>query len=301
MREQLEDSELLTQDFLNKIKLLHILSKKAAVNSGPSQSGEHISQKKGRSLEFNDFRNYVHGDDIRYIDWNIYGRLEKLFLKLFIEEVDLNVYAILDCSKSMELGNPQKLLYSKKIAACMCYIALSNYDRAGIVSVDARIKNYLPPVRGRNQIFECFRFLDNEKPGGKTNLGKALIEFGKRKLRPGLVIIISDFFSESDFFNGINLLLHKKNSVFLIQVMDEYEKKPDFKGDIKLVDIETEDIKEVSMTDSLIKTYIANLNSYCNNIENFCRKRGIGYLQTVTTIPFEEIILKYLRIGRLLV
>jgi len=293
----LQTTELLTPEFLQKLKLLQILSKK--VNWG-TQSGEHGSPQRGRSLEFADFRNYTLGDDIRYIDWNIYGRLEKLFLKLFVEDVELTVYLLIDSSASMSLGEPEKLHYARQIAASLSYIALSNFDRVAMASLDGAVRQYQPPVRGSSMVFHCFRFLESMKAAGMTNLGNALLDFGKRKARPGLVIILSDFLQEDDFFEGLSLLLFRKCNVFLIQVLDRAEKEPDYRGDLKLVDIETEEFREVSMSERLIEIYRRNFREHCEKIESFCTKRGIGYIETTTDIPFEDIILRYLRMGRLL-
>lgn len=290
-------TELLTPEFLQKLKLLQILSKKVTWGGGP---GEHGSPQKGRSLEFADFRNYSLGDDIRYIDWNIYGRLEKLFLKIFVEDVELTVYLLVDASASMSLGIPEKLHYARQIAASIGYIALSNFDRVALASLDIAVRQYQPPLRGSSSVFHCFRFLEGMKASGVTNLGSALIDFGKRKARPGLVIVISDFLQEPDFFEGLSLLLFKKCSLFLIQVLDRAEKEPDLRGDLKLVDVETDEFREVSMSERLMEIYRRNFSEHCAKIESFCTRRGIGFIQTTTEIPFEDIILRYLRMGRLL-
>jgi len=293
----LQTTELLTPEFLQKLKLLQILSKKVTWGT---HSGEHGSPQKGRSLEFADFRNYSLGDDIRYIDWNIYGRLEKLFLKLFVEDVELTIYILIDSSASMSLGKPEKFHYAKQIAASISYIALSNFDRVALASLDESVRQYQPPVRGSSLVFHCFKFLDSLKATGVTNLGRALVDFGKRKARPGLVIILSDFLQEQDFFEGLSLLLFKKCNLFLIQILDRVEKEPDYRGDLKLVDIETDEFREVSMSERLIEIYRRNFREHCGKIESFCSRRGIGYIETDTEIPFEDIILKYLRMGRLL-
>jgi uncharacterized protein (DUF58 family) len=292
-----EEKELLSPTFLQKLKLLQILSKK--VNWG-MQKGEHSSSLRGRSLEFADFRNYVRGDDIRYIDWNIYGRLEKLFLKLFVEDMELTIYLLIDTSTSMALGIPEKLFYSKRIAASLAFIGLSNFDRVAIGALDTTGKLYQPPLRGGNQIFQGFRFLNGLQSSGVTDLGRDLRNFGKKIKRPGLIVVISDFLQEQDFFEGLNFLLYQKNSLFLLQVVDRLEKEPELRGDVKLVDIETEDSREVSISEKLLKLYRLNFSTHCRKIEDFCMKRGIGYIQTTTEIPFEEIVLKYLRMGRLL-
>ncbi len=277
--------------------MLQVLSKK--VNWG-AQKGEHSSSQRGRSLEFNDFRNYTHGDDIRYIDWNIYGRLEKLFLKLFVEEVEITLYVLIDTSASMSLGDPQKLFYGKRVAASLAFIALSSFDRVGIGALDSTLKVYQAPVRGGNQVFQCFRFLNGLECSGTTDLGPSLMEFGKKLKRPGLIVIISDFLQERDFLEGLGFLIYGKNSLFLLQVIDRQEKDPQLKGDLKLVDLETGDHKEVSMSERLLQIYRRNFQDHCRKIEEFSSRRGIGFLQTTTDIPFEEIVLKYLRMGRLL-
>ncbi|MDQ7825541.1 MAG: DUF58 domain-containing protein [Candidatus Eremiobacteraeota bacterium] len=293
----MKETELLTPEFLKKLKLLQIMSKKVAWGT---QKGEHTSSQKGRSLEFSDFRNYVRGDDIRYIDWNIYGRLEKLFLKLFVEELDLIVYLLIDTSASMSLGGEEKLHYAKKIAACISFIALSHFDRVSIAAMDEGISLYQPPLRGTNQIFQCFRFLSGLRPRGKTSLGASLLSFGRKKLRPGLVVVLSDFLQEGEFFEGLSFLLYEKYSLFLIQVLDPLEKNPVIEGDLKLVDIETESAREVTVSERLLAAYRRNFQRHTEKIEQYCARHGAGFLQTTTDTPFEEIVLKYLRMGRLL-
>src|SRR4028119_1493171 len=149
-------SSLLEPDFLRKLEHLSIISKK--VFSGQLK-GERRSTRRGTSVEFADFRNYTLGDDLRYIDWNTFARLEKLFLKLFVEEEDLHVYTLLDGSQSMAYGSPSKFDYGKRIAAALGYIGISNFDRVGATVFAERMRDHLPPVRGKQQVFPFFQFL----------------------------------------------------------------------------------------------------------------------------------------------
>jgi uncharacterized protein (DUF58 family) len=286
-----------TPDFLQKLELLQILSKKVIRGS---VKGERTSAKKGRSVEFADYRNYSQGDEIRIIDWNVYGRLDKLFVKLFAEEEELNIYLLVDCSLSMDFGSPSKLDYAKKISASLAYISLANFDRVALGLINTGFSGYRLPLRGKNQVFRIFDYLEKLSPEGKTSISDSLRQFTQKKLRPGLVIIISDFLDPSDFIDSLKLVRYHKHDLFLVQVLDEEEINPSIGGDIRFVDVETGEKREVTVTSRLLEMYKENLNLHCDTIESFCRKSGAGYIVASTSIPFEDLVLRYFRSGRLL-
>lgn len=283
--------------FLKKLELLSILSKK--VFKGRIK-GERRSLRKGTSVEFADYRNYAMGDDFRYIDWNIYGRLDRLFLKLFEEEEDLFIYLLLDRSKSMDFGNPKKIDYAKRVTAALGYIGLAKMDRVAATSFSSGIKENFRPTRGRGEIFRLFDFLSRIEAEGETLMTAALKEYVLNERRAGLAVVISDFLSTDGYEDALKYLLSKRFDIFVLHLLSPEEQEPDFRGDLRLVDSETGEVREISLGEGTMRGYRNVLRSFCNGLKSYCRQRGITYVRAGTQVPFEELILKYLRTGGLI-
>lgn len=285
------EEPLLTPDFLRKIERLSLVAKRVF----PGQlRGERRSPKRGSSVEFADYRNYTTGDDFRRVDWNVYARLEKLFLKLFVEEEDLHVYILIDTSRSMEFGNPSKLLYAKRIAAALSYIALGNLDRVGLAALSDGNSATLRPKRGKQSAFAVFEWLKTVQPSGQTRLADSLRDFSLRTSRPGLAIVISDFF-DPDYQKGLSALISRKFELTVLQVLDQDEVEPPLVGDLMLVDSETNERREVTITQSLLKRYKQRLAQMCGGVEDYCGHFGCNYVRVTNQSPFEDLILSYLR------
>ena len=285
------EEALLTPDFLRKIERLSLVAKRVF----PGQlRGERRSTKRGSSVEFADYRNYTTGDDFRRVDWNVYARLEKLFLKLFVEEEDLHVYVLLDASRSMEFGNPSKLLYAKRIAAALSYIALGNLDRVGLAALSDTSAAVLSPKRGKQSAFGVFDWLTSVQPAGETQLAASMRDFSLRTSRPGLAIVISDFL-DPEYQKGISALVSRKFEVTVLQVLDQNEVEPPLVGDLMLVDSETDQRREVTITQSLLRRYKQRLAEHCGGIETYCGRYGCNYVRVTNQSPFEDLILSYLR------
>jgi uncharacterized protein (DUF58 family) len=282
---------LLEPDFLRKLEQLSIVSKRAF---SCQLKGEKRSTKRGTSIEFADYRDYSHGDDLRRIDWNTYARLDRLFLKLFMEEEDLHVYLLLDASRSMDFGSPKKLDYGRRVAAALGYVGLSNYDRVGAAIFGARLQGRLAPVRGRGQSFSLFDFLQKAEPEGETSFARSLKEYALKTRRPGVAVVISDFFN-SDYEEGLKSLLARRFQITLVHVMDDAELRPDLLGDLKLVDSETGEEREISVSPGLLREYQASVDRFCGGLHGFCSRYGMDYIRTTTSAPFEDLVLKYLR------
>jgi len=282
---------LLEPQFLNRLEQLSLVSRKVFAGQ---LKGEKRSTRRGTSVEFADYRDYSTGDDLRYIDWNTYARLDKLFLKLFVEEEDLHVYLLVDRSQSMAFGSPEKLEYARRVAAALGYIGLTNYDRVGVAFFADRLHATMFPVRGRGQVFSFFRFLEQARPQGVTSFDRSLREYALRTRRPGVAVVISDFF-DPDYEAGLKALLHRKFQVTLIHVFDRAELQPDFLGDLKLIDAETGAVREITVSPSLLREYQRTVDNFCAGLQRFCRRYGVDYIRTTTDAPFEDLILKYLR------
>lgn len=284
--------EFFDSAFLRKLELLSILSRK--VFAGKIR-GERKSSKRGASVEFADFREYVHGDDFRYIDWNAYARLENLFLKLFIEEEEVYVHILLDASKSMDYGQRNKFDYARRVAAAFAYIALANLDRVSVLAFGPGLTQSIPATRGKSQIFNIFRFLETVKPEGETSLNRAASEFVARTKRLGVVVLLSDFLAQDGYEEGLKLLNYSRFEPLLVQILSQEEVEPDLTGDLRLVDMEDEEYVDVSFTRQAHSLYRRRLAAFLAGLDGFCKTHRIAYFQTTTSVPFEDLILRYLR------
>lgn len=287
-------SELFDEEFLKKLEYLHMVSRRAF--SGQLRA-ERRTRKVGSGIEFADHRKYSMGDDFRYIDWNVYGRVDKLLLRLFEEEEDLHIYILVDASRSMLIGNPLKLHYAMRMAAALTYIGLANLDRVGIVPFASELGEHLPMARGKRRIFKVFDFLRDIEAGGQTRLDVAVDKFVHRYKRKGLAVVISDFYDPRGFEEGINGLRYNRFEPFVLQIYDQKEVHPNFQGDLTLVDCETGEAKEITVSKSLIEAYQREHEKFCDELSTFCSSKGIPYFRTHTQIPFDELILKIFRMG----
>jgi len=288
---------LFDDEFLKKLEYLSIMSKRLFAGQ---LKAERRTRKRGTGLEFADYRAYVAGDDFRHLDWKAYLRLNKLILKLFEEEEDLPIYFFVDCSQSMSYGNPSKLDYARKIAAALCYIGLANLDRVNLISFAGGITGELPPQRGKGKIFKIFKFLSEVVPAGETDAKEAFKTYCTEKRRRGLAVVISDFFDPHGFETALNILRHFRHDVFVIHVASHEEINPQLRGELVLVDSESQSSREITVTPSLLTAYRAEFMKYCESIENYCGRYQFGYVRTATDYPFDELVLKVFRQGRFL-
>ena len=291
LAERTTEEELLTPDFLRKIERLSLVAKR--VFPGRTR-GERRSTKRGASVEFADYRNYTPGDDFRRVDWNVYARLEKVFLKLFVEEEDLHVYILVDASRSMDFGSPKKFLYARRVAAALAYIALANLDRVGLAVLHGSTSANLTPKRGKQSAFGVFAWLKSVSSSGETQLADALRDFSLKTAQPGLAIVISDFF-DPDYQKGLSALLSRHFEVTAIHVLDQDEVEPPIVGDLLLVDSETDEKREITVTQTLLRKYQNRLTNFCGGIESVCSRCGCNYIRVTNRSTFEDLILSYLR------
>jgi uncharacterized protein (DUF58 family) len=246
-------------------------------------------------LEFSDYRRYQQGDDLRYVDWNIYRRLERLLLKVFTAEEEMNIYLLLDTSRSMAEGMPAKIDYAKKVAAALGYIGLKNLDRVGGASFSARLHAPLTLGRGRQQILSLFRFLTKLSCGDKTNLRAAIHAFTNLFPHPGFVVIVSDLFDPAGWRAALEELAAKRYQLLVIHIVDEQELHPKARGDVALVDVEGGHERKFFLDEDLVRRFQVELEGYFKEIEIVCANRQIDYLRTSTQVPFEEFVLQTLR------
>ncbi len=275
-----------------RLEQLEIVSRRIHASR---MKGERRSKRKGESAEFADYRNYVIGDDLRHIDWNIYARLDRLFLKLFLEEEELSVSVLLDLSGSMETGDPAKARYAKRVAAALAYIGLCNYNRVNLYLYNDSVFGRLAGLRGRRMVGQMMRFLEDAPVGGKSHMAMAAKQFALRHTTKGVCVLISDFFDKGGFEEALRYLVGRQMDIYALQVLSPQEVQPDLAGDLKLVDCEDDDVAEITVSKPLMDRYKANLQAYCESIRTYCSQRGVVYYLARSDSSFETLVLTYLR------
>ena len=287
-----KSAPLLDPQFLARLEQLELVSRKIFLGR---MKGERRSKKKGQSVEFADYRNYVIGDDLRHLDWNLYGRLDRLFIRLFMEEEDLHFYVLIDNSLSMDFGKPSKLHYAKQVAAALGFIGLVNMDRVVVEAFNDRLTQSLPAVRGRRSLWRLMDFLNKLDPAGPSDMKRALKSFSMKCSGKGIVVLISDLMDKGGYEEALRYLVARQLDIYVIQVLSHEEIEPDVVGDLKLVDVEDEDVAEITVSGPLLKRYKQNLAAYRAAIHEFCTRRGVSYLFTSNQVPFDRLVLSYLR------
>lgn len=288
---------LLEPGFLRKLDTMTLRSRRLFRGM---LRGERRSRSLGRGVEFADYRSYQSGDDYRYIDWNIYSRLDRLFIKLFSEEEDINVHLFVDTSRSMAWGDPSKLDYAARVAAALGYIGLRHSDRVGVVAFADRLSRIVPPHRGRGQVLRLFEALGELEGRGTSDLRTAMWEYVHKTHRRGLLVLISDLLFPNGFEEGLKLARYHRFDPFVIHVLSDDEIAPQAVGDLSLIDIETQAKVDVSIDGPSLEAYGKARDAYFAEIEQFCVRHQIDYLRTTTTVPFDDLVLRHLRVGGLI-
>jgi len=288
---------LFSSEFLAQLERLALLSRRTFRGR---VRGERRSPRRGHSVEFCDYRAYGVGDDLRYVDWNIYGRLDRLHVKLFVDEEDLCLHLLLDASASMDFGAPTKLEYGARLASALGFVGLVGMERVGVGVLRERVAEGWPPTRGRTQVVNLFEFLGRVEPAGGTSLNDGLGNYAMRAREPGLAVVVSDLMDPDGFETGVRALLERRFDVHLIHVLAPEEMDPELAGDLRLVDAETGEARELSVDGEAMRAYHERLRQFLERAETFSRTQEIGYHRVTTDTPVEEFVLAQIR-GRLLV
>lgn len=260
--------------------------------------GDRRSSKRGTSIEFADFRNYVPGDDLRRLDWNIYARLDKPFIKLFEDEEDLAVHVLLDGSGSMDWGegDENKFTYGRRLAGALGSIALSTGDALTFEQLAAGAgPSSFGPTRGSQNTLRYLAHLETLKPAGQTALNESLLHFSLAGRRPGLVFLVTDLLDPAGYQDGLNRLLSRGNQMVLLHILAPDELDPPLSGDLKLVDKEFAASQEVSLDPVILQAYNRQLTAWLEAIRAYCSSRDVSYVQISTAVPWDQFILSRLR------
>lgn len=274
------------------------------IRSG-SMKGERRSVKRGTSIEFADYRDYTPGDDLRKLDWNVYARTDKPYIKLLEDEEDLAVHLLLDISASMNFPNDDesesgdtehnKLLFAKRLVAGLAYISLSSGDRLMISGLNDRGLEQFGPSRGRAQTVGMLRYLHGLEANGQTSLNQRLRDYAIRERRAGLLVVVTDMFNPDGYTEGLNTLLGKGHEIAFIHLLSPDEVNPPLAGDLSLLDSETGTSQEVTVDATMRTVYQQRLTNWLDGIRDDCARKGVHYLMVETDIPFEKVILFEMR------
>lgn len=284
-------SQLLPPELLARLERLELVSRKVFRGR---MKGERKSRRKGQSVEFADFRSYVPGDDLRFVDWNLYARLDRLFLKLFLEEEDLHVYFVVDASPSMNFGEPTKFYFAKQIASALAFVGMCRGDRVKIEFLGAN--NAASPVlRGRSQLWRMLDFVDTVEPTQLFTLAESIKRFCLRNSGRGIVVLLSDLMDKHGYESALRMLVGQQMDIFVMHILSPAEMDPDLKGDLKLVDCEDDDEAEISVSTQLLKKYKATLAAFVDQARRFCSQRGVTYMLTRSDQGADMLVSQYLR------
>ncbi|MBI3454627.1 MAG: DUF58 domain-containing protein [Candidatus Rokubacteria bacterium] len=286
---------LFSNAFLLQLERLTFISKRSHVGQ---VKGERKSPRRGSSVEFADYRPYEIGDDLRYVDWNAFARLNRLYLKVFVDEEDLCVHLILDGSASMDFGgaaSPTKFQYGVRLAAALAFIGFTNLERVGVAVFRDRVSEGWLPTRGRNQFLPLAEFLASLVPAGPTRFNESLQQYALRAKDSGVAIVISDFLDPDGCESGLRALMERRFDVHVIHVLSREELHPSFGGDLELVDAETGEVREVSVDAETLRAYEGRLGTFLAGIESFCLAKELNYVRVSTDVALDDLLLRRLK------
>lgn len=260
-------------------------------------TGLHKSPYHGFSVEFAEHRAYMPGDEIKRIDWKIYAKTDRYYVKQFEEETNLKAYIVLDASRSMGYGADgriSKLEYGSYVTASLAQLMIQQRDAVGLTLYDEKIRTHMPPHATKSYLREIHRQLEVVKPGNKTGTAASLHEIAERIKRRGLVIIISDLFDKpEEVMSALRHFRHKKNEVIVMQVLDPLERSFAFGRDAIFKDLET---SEELMTQPwhIQKAYQQSMKEFLDSYKRACRENNIDYVLLDTATPFDVALFEYL-------
>ncbi len=316
---------LLTPELLRRLEQFQLLAARRAKSSA---KGERRSRARGQSVEFADHRSYVPGDDFRYLDWNLFGRLDRLFLKLYEEERELPVRIFLDASESMTFGEPRKFDFARQVAAAIGYVALCGFDRVSVIpfpgaefgarnvelsgvtpgattppsalrpphsSVELAARGALRSVRGKKCATQFFANLNALTAGGGADLNETLRRGALEARHTGLAIVLSDFLDPAGYETGLTALVGRGFQVNCVQILAPEEIEPTTFGDLRLVDSESGGLQEVTFGRYRMKAYQQTVQNFVQRLREYCTKRGINFFMAPSNMDLQDLLLKQLR------
>lgn len=285
---------------LKKFEFLLLTSTK---NYTAQTSGARRNSKLGGGCEFVDYRDYVYGDDLRNLDWNVYARLEQPYIKQFQEEGDLPIYCFLDVSHSMGTSSEDnKFEYALKLAGALGYVSLARFDSFGVFAFAEKVVKSFPLTRGKDRFLELARFLGQLEPSpGETDINGSVQEALAKIHKPGMALIVSDCYDQNGFDASLERLIARRFDTAILHVYDKEEASPSSYGDYIFEDVETGKTRSFTVNETVLKRYRERFQAFIASTRSSCAKRGIRFYSSSTEVPFENYLLNITRdmtIGR---
>lgn len=290
-------SALLSPELLRRLEQFQLLAKR---KSNSAARGERRSKARGQSVEFADHRNYATGDDLRYLDWNLFGRLDRLFVKLYEEERELPLLLLIDTSESMSFGATRKIDFALQVAAALGYVALCGFDRVTVIPFpeqpeNSGIRAALRLLRGRKSSLRFLETLGRLQTKGQGQFNESLKLAAIQSPHAGLAVVLSDFLDPEGYEPGLTALLGRGFQVHTVQILAQEELEPNYFGDLRLVDCESGAVQEVTFGKYRLADYQKMVQGYCLRMREFCQTRGIGWFLARSDIDLGGFLLKELR------
>lgn len=279
-------------DFITQLKTLDLLAKKKIISS---YAGAQRSLRQGRGIEPVDHREYFPGDDLKFVDWKVYARTEKLFIKRFEEEKSLTTHVLVDTSNSMNFGTGKyrKFDYASMLAIGFAYLVTNENEKFTVDTYNAELRDVMQPRRGKKQFFDAISLLNSQRMGGITNLDKSCEKYSGLIKTKSLCIVISDFLEPAEEIQkGLSHLAKKSKNLLIIHVLDPAEKKLDWQGDVKLYDLETNQTKKIFFTPSMRNEYAAKMIKHIQGITGVCDSIGADFFSVTTADPVFDIFFR---------
>jgi uncharacterized protein (DUF58 family) len=286
-----EAPPLFDEAFLRRLEQLELASRRLTAGR---MKGERRSIRRGQSVEFADYRNYSHGDDLRQLDWNVYARLERLFIKLFVEEEDVTVHVLVDASRSMDYGQPNKLDFARRAAGALGYLGLAGLDRVSVAFLGDGRATTLRPMRGKRRAAELFRFLSEPRTERHTGLAAAAREYAARLRGTGPLLLLSDLM-DPGYLDALRDLAGTRCQLSVLHVLSPEELDPEVPPDARLVDNETGQGVEVTGDDDLVERYRTRLAGWQEEIGAFVSRRGGAYVAIPSDLDLADLLFDVLR------
>ncbi|MCS6798107.1 MAG: DUF58 domain-containing protein [Myxococcota bacterium] len=286
--------ELFDEAFVRRLEALALLARR--IHAGRERA-ERRSRRTGTGVEFADHREYLPGDDLRHVDWNVWQRHGRLLLRTYEQHEDLSVHVVVDTSRSMSCGTPSRLDVARRLGAALSYIALSALDRLAIYAFDRGLVRHLAPGRGRGRIFAVLDAFRRMRAGGETDLQSSLRAFVAQRPRPGLVLLLSDLYDAEGLERGLDVLRHARFEPVVIHLIDPADERPALRGEVRLVDVEDGSGIDVTVTPALLERYERALRRWRERVRTTCLERQVRCHELAVTTPWDEAVVELLRRG----
>jgi uncharacterized protein (DUF58 family) len=280
------------------VRELEALRRRMEIRARSGAAGEHAAKRRGGSAEFQEHRAYEPGDDLRRVDWLAFARKGEPVVKLFRAEEDVVVRLLVDASASLEFGDPPKIEVARRLAAACGYMALASSQRAQVLVAGARenvsgVSRASPARRGRGGLASLLRDLGRDEPSGRVDLARAIDDVIARSSRPGLLVVLSDFFDPGPVTQALGRARAAGHDVSLVQVVDRTEIEPKFEGDYTLLDAESGATVDVTMDPRAIDAYVLRFAGLCEELSAWARRHGASYVRTASDEPLEGAVRRF--------